>query len=68
MSKIRVSRSGRTSGGCPFSHGAFYELLSNPIYIGEIRHRKVRHAGQHEAILDRGVWDKVQDQLRNSAV
>jgi len=68
VSKIRVSRSGRTSGGCPFSRGALYELLSNPIYIGEIRHRKVRHAGQHEAILDRGVWDKVQDQLRDSAV
>jgi len=68
VSKIRISRSGRTSGGCTFSRGALYELLSNPIYVGEIRHRKVRHAGQHEAILDRGLWDKVQERLQNSAV
>jgi len=50
VSKIRVSRKGIRSGGGSFSRGALYELLSNPIYIGEIRHRKERHLGQHEAI------------------
>jgi site-specific DNA recombinase len=65
VSKIRVSRKGNKSGGQSFSRGALYELLSNPIYIGEIRHKRERHPGQHEAILDRKLWEKVQQQLQN---
>jgi DNA invertase Pin-like site-specific DNA recombinase len=38
-SKRRVSRIGRVSGGRSFSRGALYELLSNPIFVGEIRPR-----------------------------
>jgi site-specific DNA recombinase len=67
VSKIRVSRKGIRSGGQSFSRGALYELLSNPIYIGEIRHKRERHPGQHEAILDRGLWDKVQRRLLNGS-
>ena len=33
-----------------FFRGALYGLLSNPIYIGEIRHKGVRHSGLHEPI------------------
>jgi DNA invertase Pin-like site-specific DNA recombinase len=65
VSKIRVSRKGNTSGGQSFSRGALYELLSNPVYIGEIRHKRERHPGQHEAILDRNLWEKVQKRLRD---
>jgi len=65
VSKVRVSKSGTRSGGRPFSRGALYELLANPIYIGEIRHKKVRHPGQHEAIVDRETWEKVQRRLRD---
>jgi site-specific DNA recombinase len=65
VSKIRLSRKGIRSGGMSFSRGALYELLSNPIYIGEIRHKRERHPGQHEAILDRNLWEKVQKRLRD---
>jgi len=65
VSKIRVSRKGIRSGGQSFSRGALYELLSNPIYIGEIRHKQERHPGQHDAILDRKLWEKVQRHLQN---
>src|SRR6202451_2260349 len=67
VSKIRVSRKGNKSGGLSFSRGALYELLSNPIYIGEIRHKQECHPGQHEAILDRKLWEKVQRHLQNRA-
>jgi len=56
VSKVRISKSGNRAGGKVFSRGALYELLSNPIYIGEIRHRKERHPGQHEPIVDRELW------------
>jgi site-specific DNA recombinase len=68
VSKIRVSRKGNKSGGLSFSRGALYELLSNPIYIGEIRHKLERHPGQHEAILERSPWQKVQKRLRDRTV
>lgn len=68
ISKLRVSRKGNGSGGQPFSRGALYELLANPIYIGEVRHRKDRYPGQQPAIVERALWDKVQRRLRNGAV
>ena len=67
VSKIRLSCKGIKSGGQPFSRGALYELLANPIYLGEIRHGKVRHPGQHPAIVDRKLWECVQRQLREQA-
>jgi site-specific DNA recombinase len=67
-SKVRVARNGRKSGGNAFSRGALYELLSNPIYIGEIRHKGVRHPGLHEPVVDRELWDKTQLSLRSRAV
>jgi hypothetical protein len=52
----------------PFFRGALYELLSNPIYIGAIRHRGIRHPGLHEPIVNRELWDKTQLLLRSHAV
>jgi site-specific DNA recombinase len=68
LSKRRISKSGIESGGCSFSRGALYALLSNPIYVSEIRHKGVCHPGQHEAILDRAMWDRTQQQLREHRV
>lgn len=53
------------SGGKQFSRGALYHLLSNPIYLGEIRHKNERHPGQHEAIVSRELWERVQQRLRD---
>ena len=64
---VKAARANGDSGGRPFGRGALYELLANPIYLGEIRHRKVRHPGQHPAIVDRKLWDRVQRQLREQA-
>ena len=64
-SKVRTYRDGRAAGGRPFSRGALYALLSNPIYIGEIAHKGVRHAGLQEPILERPLWAAVQHQLRD---
>ncbi len=63
-SKVRVSREGRRSGGQTFSRGALYTLLANPIYVGEVRHKAVHYEGQHEPILERALWQKVQQQLQ----
>jgi site-specific DNA recombinase len=68
VSKRRTSSSGVESGGHSFSRGALYALLSNPIYTGEIRHRNLRHPGQHQAIVDRAEWERTQQQLKEHRV
>jgi site-specific DNA recombinase len=68
VSKRRTSKTGIESGGHSFSRGALYALLSNPIYVGEIRHKNLRHPGQHQAIVDRGMWDRTQQQLQEHRI
>jgi len=60
---IRRAMTGRDTGGGPFFRGQLYDMLKNPIYIGLIAHRKARHPGQHPAIIDQDIWDRVQQQL-----
>ncbi len=68
VSSARISRKGNARGGKQFSRGALYHLLSNPIYLGEIRHKHERHPGQHEAIVSRELWERVQQRLRDRRV
>ena len=68
VSAVKESRHGNRLGGKPFSRGALYYLLSNPIYVGEIRHKQERYPGQHEAIVSRMLWGQVQQRLRDQAV
>ncbi len=63
--KIQQGKSG-PRGGVPFSRGALYWLLSNPIYIGKLRHKDKVHEGQHEAIISTDLWDAVQAKLEAS--
>ena len=51
--------SGKIVGGLPFSRGHIYRILSNPLYIGEIAHKDIRHAGQHPALIDQDTWHSV---------
>jgi site-specific DNA recombinase len=67
-SKLRAARNGLKSGGNSFFRGALCALLSNPIYIGEFRHKGVRHSGLHEPIVERELWYKTQLLLRSQAV
>jgi hypothetical protein len=50
-----------------FSRGGLYCLLSNSVYIGEIRHKQERNPGQHEGIVSRALWERVQERLRHGA-
>jgi site-specific DNA recombinase len=54
--------------GTRYPEGALYALLSNPLYVGEIRHKNLRHPGQHQAIVDRAVWERTQQQLQEHRV
>ncbi len=61
------AHTGRGYGGARFTRGQIYKLLANPIYVGEIAHGERRYPGQHAAIVDRAIWDRVQQQLASNA-
>jgi site-specific DNA recombinase len=50
VSATRSSRKGDTRGGKPFSRGALYCLLSNPIYVGEILWERVQQQLRSRAV------------------
>jgi DNA invertase Pin-like site-specific DNA recombinase len=56
----RFARTGRQIGGGDFSRGQLYAILSNPVYIGQIRHKNTVYAGQHQALIGRDVWERVR--------
>jgi site-specific DNA recombinase len=62
---IRIDGKGRSTGGGLFSRGHIYKIFSNPIYIGQIAHKGGVHEGQHPAIVDRELWDRVQQNLED---
>jgi site-specific DNA recombinase len=67
VSKQWVSRGNLRHGGCQFGRGALYHLLGNPIYLGEIRHKGLTYPGQHEPIIKRPTWQRVQETLGKKA-
>jgi len=62
-SKVRGQKA-----GCSFSRGILYKILSNPIYIGQIRHKDVCHPGQHEPIIDQALWDEVEQRIIDNRI
>jgi site-specific DNA recombinase len=66
-SKRRAYSSGAVTGGGPFTRGHLYQLLSNPLYAGEVTHKGTTYPGLHDAIIDRETFDAVQLQLAENA-
>jgi site-specific DNA recombinase len=62
-SKAVIAPSGRRSGGFPFTRGQLHYLLTNPVYIGRIRHKDKSYPGLHPAIIDTCFWERVQAKL-----
>ncbi|GIX16210.1 MAG: hypothetical protein KatS3mg119_0396 [Rhodothalassiaceae bacterium] len=49
-----------TKRGKPFDKGIVYKLINNRVYVGEAVHKGASYPGEHEAIVDRDTFDKVQ--------
>ena len=64
-SPVRMSGTGKRTGGVPISRGHLYWILSNPIYVGRLRHKGQIHDGLHPAIIHLETWDRVQQKLES---
>jgi hypothetical protein len=67
-SKRRVRPDGGTYGGQTLARGALYLMLQNRIYRGETTHKGSAYPGEHPAIVDQPLWDKVQAVLATNRV
>jgi site-specific DNA recombinase len=66
--KPRRLANGRTVAAACYCVGPLAHLLKNRFYIGEVAYRGEIHAGEHEPILDRALFDAVQSRLKEQAV
>ena len=64
--KVWITQTGARLGGVVFARGALYHLLRNRLYLGEIRHRDQWYPGEHEGIVARALWDRVQARLNSN--
>jgi site-specific DNA recombinase len=58
-----TTRHGRKRGGRPFTKTSLFQLLTNVTYVGQVKYQDEIHAGEHPAIVESAVWQRVQEVL-----
>jgi DNA invertase Pin-like site-specific DNA recombinase len=61
--KTRLRATGATHGGIPFERGSLFYLLRNRFYIGEVKYKGEILPGEQPAIMERQLFDAVQQKL-----
>ena len=65
--KVWTSARGKAHTGHKWNKVSVYNLLNNRKYVGEVTHFDKVFPGEHEAIIDRKVWDQVQAVFRENS-
>ena len=58
--KCWTTRKGRLMGGRPFDKNMLFRLLTNPTYLGLVKHLGPTLRREHDAIVDKQVFDRVR--------
>jgi len=58
-----TTRKGHAHGGKTFDKSSLFKLLTNVAYIGKVRYKTEVHEGEHDAIVDAELWQRVQQLL-----
>ena len=66
LARELAERGVTTSRGYRMDKKFIYRMLNNRVYIGEAVHKGTGYPGEHAAIIDREVWDKVHSILTES--
>ena len=64
-----TSRPGRRTASKPIGLTVLHRMLRNPYYTGVVTYQGVIYPGKHEALIDNGLFERVQSMLtaHNSA-
>jgi DNA invertase Pin-like site-specific DNA recombinase len=68
VTKVTRTSAGGTRGGVAFARGSLAHLLSNRVYLGEMRHRDAHYPGEHSAIIAPELWNSVATNLADRRV
>lgn len=60
------TKKGEMRGGGAFNKNNLHLLLTNPLYIGQVRCGDETFPGEHEGIIEQELWCKVRDQLKDN--
>jgi DNA invertase Pin-like site-specific DNA recombinase len=66
--KERTGKAKARWGERPFTKNGLYRMLQNRIYIGQITHKENSYRGEHKAIIDQDLWDRVQQRLNGNRI
>nr|AWM11411.1 recombinase family protein [Bradyrhizobium symbiodeficiens] len=66
LARELVTADQRTRYGHLLDKGVLYKILHNRVYLGEAVHKGTSYPGEHEAIVDRKLWDQVHAILKES--
>jgi DNA invertase Pin-like site-specific DNA recombinase len=58
--RSRTSKRGNHVEGRGICKASVWNMLGNPLYVGEVRSKGQCYPGMHEAIISRTLWDEVQ--------
>jgi site-specific DNA recombinase len=64
QTKSWVKRDGKRKLGKPFTKTNIHSLLNNVTYLGKVKHQDNVYDGEHEAIVDESLWNRVQQLLK----
>ena len=66
LARDLAARGVTTSRGFRIDKKFIYRMLNNRVYIGEAVHKGTSYPGEHKAIIERHIWDKVHSILTES--
>src|SRR5712672_3283198 len=67
VTKRRNTKVTKYLGGIPFTYGPLAHFLKNRIYRGEVHHGGKWFKGEHEAIINRATFERVQGLLKSNS-
>ena len=62
--KAYQSQRGKTHGGRCFQDPTLRRLLTNPLYIGKVKHKGELYTGEQPAVIEPALWEAIQEELR----
>jgi site-specific DNA recombinase len=63
-----IAKNGEPQGGRRFDKAVLHHLLSNPVYIGRVRHHDDLYDGEHEAIVGEDVFRAAAELMAGNRV
>ena len=59
--KERRNKDGTLKNNGEFNHSMISNILNNPMYLGKMPYKGELYEGQHKAIIDQDLWDRIRD-------